>query len=269
MANASQDEEDGPAGSPGAEQRAIPPLPFAPLPRRSRLSGSGLLASPFPVGNCTSFRTIRSSNLPLAGGPDGVGTMAPAGDRHGRAASERPPSPQEESFPQRKRSTRIKNLKDREGGVDRPFSSSAPAEAVRPWNLRTRRPADNAPAENGPYRFPSLASVSPSPFAAEKSCPGKEMVGAGSDASEKGKGGRFTISLSREEIAEDFWKIKGMKPPRRPKKRPRNVQRQIEDIFPSSWMLVVAPERYKVNKKIVSSTTKGYVTRSSVYDFEI
>ncbi|RRT33899.1 hypothetical protein B296_00058785 [Ensete ventricosum] len=227
MANASEVEDDGLAGSLEAEQRAIPPLPLAPLPRRSRLSASGLFASPFPVGNWTSVRNLRCSNLPLAGGPDGVGTMVPAGDRHGREASERPPSPQEESFPQRNRSTRIKNLKDREGGVDRSFSSSAAAEAVRPWNLRTRRPADNAPAENGPYRCPTLVSVSPSPFAAE-SCPGKGMVGARSEASEKGMRGRFTISLSREEIADDFWKIKGMKLPRRPRKRPRIVQRKVE-----------------------------------------
>ncbi|URE13947.1 hypothetical protein MUK42_23583 [Musa troglodytarum] len=236
MANASEDEEDGPARSPDAEQRAFPSLPFAPLPRRSRLSGSGLLASPFPVGNCTSFRTLRSSNLPLAGGSDGVGTMVPASDRHGRAASERPPSPQEESFPQPKRSTRIKNLKDREGGVDRSFSSSAAAEVVRPWNLRTRRPADNAPAENGPYRFPTLASVSPSPFAAEKSCPGKGMVGAGSDVSEKGKGGRFMISIYF--LLHGCW-----------------------------WWLQNATKL--ISKKLESSMTKGYSTRSSIYDFEI
>uniref|UniRef100_A0A0A8Y3U2 Uncharacterized protein n=1 Tax=Arundo donax TaxID=35708 RepID=A0A0A8Y3U2_ARUDO len=59
----------------------------------------------------------------------------------------------------------------------------------------------------------------------------------------------FSMPLTRQEIEADFVAITGRKPPRRPKKRPKNVQRQIEAVFPGSSLAEVTRDRYKVNEK--------------------
>lgn len=59
----------------------------------------------------------------------------------------------------------------------------------------------------------------------------KEMVEAGGQrsggAERKGKR-KLWISLSREEIEEDVYALTGGKPARRPKKWPKNVQKQLD-----------------------------------------
>jgi hypothetical protein len=37
-----------------------------------------------------------------------------------------------------------------------------------------------------------------------------------------------SVALSNQEIVDDFVAIRGTRPPRRPKKRPRTVQRQLD-----------------------------------------
>jgi hypothetical protein len=87
------------------------------------------------------------------------------------------------------------------------------ASAQRPWNLRTRRSATAAPARpagsDGAEEEAVLAERAPAPAA---------------EAKRRG----FSVALSKEEIAEDFVAIRGSRPPRRPKKRPRTVQRQLD-----------------------------------------
>ena len=48
-----------------------------------------------------------------------------------------------------------------------------------------------------------------------------------------GEGGRakFSVALSKQEIEDDFVKMMGRRPPRKPKKRPRYVQRQLDVSF--------------------------------------
>jgi hypothetical protein len=81
----------------------------------------------------------------------------------------------------------------------------------RPWNLRTRRSATAAPPRpvESDYVDEEVAESAPPPAAESK------------------KQG-FSIALSKQEIAEDFAAIRGTRPPRRPKKRPRVVQRQLD-----------------------------------------
>ncbi|KAJ9563662.1 hypothetical protein OSB04_008822 [Centaurea solstitialis] len=59
---------------------------------------------------------------------------------------------------------------------------------------------------------------------------------------------RFSIALSRKEIEEDFIAMIGKKPPRKPKKRPRIIQNDIDAVFPGLWLSEVHPDRYKVNE---------------------
>ncbi|CAO2178712.1 unnamed protein product [Urochloa humidicola] len=104
--------------------------------------------------------------------------------------------------------------------------------AQRPWNLRTRRSATAAPAR------PAI------PEGAED----EEAVPAPPPAVEAKKRG-FSIALSKEEIAEDFVAIRGSRPPRRPKKRPRTVQRQLDLLYPGLCLADVTPGSYKIEER--------------------
>ncbi|XP_034688888.1 uncharacterized protein LOC117916816 [Vitis riparia] len=55
---------------------------------------------------------------------------------------------------------------------------------------------------------------------------------------------KFSITLSREEIEEDFLKMTGSKPPRKPNKRPKNVQKVLDNLTPGLWLHEVNPSSY-------------------------
>lgn len=108
------------------------------------------------------------------------------------------------------------------------------SNSTRPWNLRTRRAACKAPAAgNGK---PASCNSSESPVAPPaKSSRLRGLAAAAAATSkqsvekeDKIERPRFSISLTREEIESDFLKMTGMKPPRRPKKRPKAIQRQLD-----------------------------------------
>uniref|UniRef100_A0A0D9YDE2 Uncharacterized protein n=2 Tax=Oryza TaxID=4527 RepID=A0A0D9YDE2_9ORYZ len=101
----------------------------------------------------------------------------------------------------------------------------------RPWNLRTRRSATAAPRPEGSDDAADAAPErAPSPLAATK----KRV---------------FSIVLSKEEIGQDFKAIRGTRPPRRPKKRPRTVQRQLDLLYPGLCLADLTPETYKIEER--------------------
>lgn len=104
--------------------------------------------------------------------------------------------------------------------------------AMMPWNLRTRRAACKAP--------PLLQNEEERRFL-DLGCSEKKKVVV--VANEKVK---FSVSLSKEEVEQDFWALVGTRPPRRPRKRPRIVQRQLNTLFPGLWLAEVTTESYKV-----------------------
>ncbi|XP_054821916.1 uncharacterized protein LOC129320472 [Prosopis cineraria] len=111
------------------------------------------------------------------------------------------------------------------------------AAIARPWNLRTRRAACKAPHEEErkcnssslPTKVVEAAVTKENPVSVAKN--------------EKTK---FSVSLSKEDVEEDFLAMVGTRPPRRPKKRPRIVQRQLDTLFPGLWLTEVTAESYKV-----------------------
>lgn len=112
-----------------------------------------------------------------------------------------------------------------------PARPSAAVEADRPWNLRTRRTSGRT-------------AVAPTAFPAKLS---ERTVRLRSEVSEKKeKKQRFSVSLTAEEIEEDVFALTGSRPRRRPKKRPRNVQWQLDAVFPGLWLSEITPELYKV-----------------------
>ncbi|MED6187638.1 hypothetical protein PIB30_078251 [Stylosanthes scabra] len=59
--------------------------------------------------------------------------------------------------------------------------------------------------------------------------------------------GMLSLTLKKEEIEEDFLKMTGAKPPKKPiNKRSKAVQKQLDIIFPGLWLTTVTPESYKV-----------------------
>lgn len=93
------------------------------------------------------------------------------------------------------------------------------------WNLRPRRPLhkqSNGNGGTGTHKIGVLTiqeNTSRSPV--HQNRPDLEV-----NAVEKKQ--KFSISLSREEIEEDIFALTGAKPSRRPKKRSRAVQKQLD-----------------------------------------
>ncbi|KAL1221625.1 hypothetical protein V5N11_026239 [Cardamine amara subsp. amara] len=117
------------------------------------------------------------------------------------------------------------------------------AVAARPWNLRTRRAACNEPGDESTKIIESR----------------RHEIGGVKRGNEDGDGDsqnkndkvKFSVSLLREEIEEDFSALIGKRPPRRPKKRPRLVQKQLNTLFPGLWLAEeVTADSYEVPESV-------------------
>ncbi|KAL3850375.1 hypothetical protein ACJIZ3_012257 [Penstemon smallii] len=67
---------------------------------------------------------------------------------------------------------------------------------------------------------------------------------------------KLLISLSSKEKEEDFMLMKGCKPPQRPKKRAKLIQRTILLVSPGAWLSDLCQERYEVREKKTSKKQK-------------
>ncbi|KAI7753654.1 hypothetical protein M8C21_015796, partial [Ambrosia artemisiifolia] len=117
--------------------------------------------------------------------------------------------------------------------------SDNPPATERPWNLRTRR----SPAKGGNKSGEVLEHMS-SP--ARKVRP----ANGGSDEAASGERPKFSVSLSRREMEEDFMAMAGRRLPRKPKKRPRVVQKQLDTLFPGLWLSEITADLYKVPDEV-------------------
>ncbi|KAK3163801.1 hypothetical protein QOZ80_1AG0008480 [Eleusine coracana subsp. coracana] len=57
---------------------------------------------------------------------------------------------------------------------------------------------------------------------------------------------RFSVTLTAEEIDEDIYAVTGARARRRPRRRPRPVQKQLDMLFPGSWLSEITAETYRV-----------------------
>ncbi|XP_078431975.1 uncharacterized protein LOC144703632 isoform X2 [Wolffia australiana] len=79
--------------------------------------------------------------------------------------------------------------------------------------------------------------------------------GGGSSSSGGGEAAawpRFVVALSTREKEEDYLLFKGSKLPQRPKKRPKCVQRVLNQVSPGTWLSDVSLDRYEVREKKIS-----------------
>ncbi|XP_008812761.2 uncharacterized protein LOC103723583 [Phoenix dactylifera] len=227
-------------------------------PPRPRLSQSRLHNFSFPTLSWGRHKLLRCMNLNGGAAGENAGSVAPATAQHDTRAGQKRPvsssSPDKSRppwAPPEARDSKEADERSPEEGEGEESSSSAAAAAaaaMRPWNLRTRRAACSAPGENGWPRNPNSAAGPSSPPAAENSNLVAKPVRLRSDSAEKGERRKFAISLSREEIEEDFLLFKGTKPPRRPKKRQRIAQKQLDSLFPGLWLSEVTLDSYKIDE---------------------
>ncbi|RZS05933.1 hypothetical protein BHM03_00036498 [Ensete ventricosum] len=127
---------------------------------------------------------------------------------------------------------------DREAEVDAELSSSSVA---RPCKLRTRRRGSRIPSV-----FERQTSASPVAMVEKRPV----RLRSGSIALEERP--KFSITLTREEIEEDIYSVTGHRARRRPRKRPRVIQKQLDVscsahllLFPGSWLSEITLDTYK------------------------
>ncbi|OEL20427.1 hypothetical protein BAE44_0018554 [Dichanthelium oligosanthes] len=173
-----------------------------------------------------------------------------------------------------------------------PVAPEPDAPAAEAKNNDPRSPAGGAAAEEAqeaPRRQWNLRERTPwRDYRAEDARQSKKL-GYTNAGGQHSRG--FSVALTRQEIEADFVAITGRKPPRRPKKRTKSVQRQIDvrtpsnadldsltaianllpgssitdhpvrassffvaqTLCPGSSLMEVTRDRYKVNERTVSS----------------
>ncbi|KAK8614753.1 hypothetical protein V6N13_068546 [Hibiscus sabdariffa] len=112
------------------------------------------------------------------------------------------------------------------------------------WNLRPRKPFTKPQNLNG--GGPKIVASAHENKAQRPEASRARNATEPKAAEKKAKKQRFSISLTREEIEDDIFAMTGSKPSRRPKKRAKNVQKQLDCLFPGMWLSSVTPSCYKV-----------------------
>ncbi|KAG6434483.1 hypothetical protein SASPL_106120 [Salvia splendens] len=122
-------------------------------------------------------------------------------------------------------------------------------EETKTWNLRPRKPLHKSlNVSGGPVKSNGTAmperSKAPSPL---RNLNNRSGDNDGGGKKEKRKLS-ISIPLTKDEIEEDIFALTGSKPARRPKKRARNIQKQVDICFPGLWLVSITAESYKVSE---------------------
>ncbi|XP_058764543.1 uncharacterized protein LOC131637997 [Vicia villosa] len=124
----------------------------------------------------------------------------------------------------------------------------------KPWNLRPRKPmlprgafeigtgAGGSKSNNGGELQEAVNNNGENP--APKSLRLRGFADTG--CAEKKEKRKFWIALSKDEIEEDIFVMTGSRPNRRPKKRAKNVQKQMDNVFPGLWLVGITADAYRV-----------------------
>jgi len=115
------------------------------------------------------------------------------------------------------------------------------------WNLRPRKPIRKL-SSNGNCGGMSIGveNNSSKGFLQQQTMPNRQEVFDVEEKKETKQ--KFSILLTRQEIEEDIFFMTGSKPARRPKKRAKVVQKQIDNVFPGLWLAAITPDSYKVSE---------------------
>ncbi|KAL4565686.1 hypothetical protein LXL04_029789 [Taraxacum kok-saghyz] len=121
---------------------------------------------------------------------------------------------------------------------------------VKPWNLRPRRFVINTGDGNGAFVGANSAKsgwllrgvASATSAAADE----EKMKEKEKEEDQMKKKRRLWISLSKEEIEEDVYAFTGSRPARRPKKRNRTAQKQVDNVFPGLYLVGISADSYRL-----------------------
>ncbi|XP_017239834.2 uncharacterized protein LOC108212622 [Daucus carota subsp. sativus] len=89
------------------------------------------------------------------------------------------------------------------------------------------------------------------------SSPGRRMdgrlrggAGMGAGVERKVERPKFSFTLTKEEIEDDFLLMTGAKPPLKPKTRPKRLQKKLNDLVPGLWLREeITPATYRVRER--------------------
>ncbi|KAK7273836.1 hypothetical protein RIF29_14900 [Crotalaria pallida] len=128
---------------------------------------------------------------------------------------------------------------------------SVPVEGVKPWKKRTKREEFQTP-NRGSNKGKGLkigekkTNGSP-PMKTNTNDNGtKNFKNLRRNCEKVRPSMKFSLTLTKKEIEEDFLAITGHLPPKKPIKRPKAVQRQIDDLYLGTWLSEVDVDFYNV-----------------------
>ncbi|KAI3449065.1 hypothetical protein Pfo_005730 [Paulownia fortunei] len=127
-------------------------------------------------------------------------------------------------------------------------------EETKTWNLRPRKPirkplnVNGGTVKNNRLAMPEKNKAhSPLRNLNNRSGENGGNCSGGGEKKEKRKLS-ISVALSKEEIEEDIFALTGSKPARRPKKRAKNIQKQVDSVFPGLWLVSITADSYKVSE---------------------
>ncbi|XP_059658390.1 uncharacterized protein LOC132304669 [Cornus florida] len=132
-----------------------------------------------------------------------------------------------------------------DGAMTRVYRKHSPFESLdKGFVIRRRR------SEAKPVNLPSVPATVKSSDRVGGGARSPELGGVATTATATRKGNKeqrkkISVALSWKEIQEDF-KEMGEKLHRRPKKRSKIVQNQLDSLFPGLWLTQITADRYKV-----------------------
>ncbi|KAK6142975.1 hypothetical protein DH2020_023323 [Rehmannia glutinosa] len=142
-------------------------------------------------------------------------------------------------------------------------------EENKTWNLRPRKPIHRLLNVNG-GTVKNNGLVMPEKHKGQsplRNLNNRSGDNGGSCGSGDKKGGgekkekrklSISVPLSKEEIEEDIFALTGSKPARRPKKRAKSIQKQLDSVFPGLWLVSITADSYKVSENHTKNETVLY-----------
>lgn len=128
--------------------------------------------------------------------------------------------------------------------------------AQKPWNLRPRKAVQRSVMMEMPAEYtgctvlgiPAAQHQQQGENPQPKSLRLRGMAAESEGTEKKKEKRKFWIALSKEEIEEDIFIMTGSRPARRPRKRPKNVQKQLDSVFPGLWLVGTTADSYRVTE---------------------